>query len=72
MKHCKTCKYFDTSIGWSSEEEGGCRRLGANDIIVADTWFKQFITFNKDGNPTFVHVGENFGCVLHEEKESEE
>ena len=68
-KTCKTCKYFNEKIGWDSEEEGGCMRLGNNQLIVADTWFKRFITFNKDANPQFVHVGGNFGCILHEVKE---
>jgi hypothetical protein len=69
MKNCKTCKYFDTAQGWDSEEEGGCKRLGNNDILFADVWFRRFIVFHKDHNPAYVHVGSEFGCILHENKE---
>jgi hypothetical protein len=66
MKHCKTCKYFNTEYGWSGEDNGNCMRLGANQRLIFDARNNQYITFHKDSNPQNVHVGENFGCVHHE------
>jgi len=63
---CSTCRHWDTEHGWDGKEDGMCERLGGNKYIVADTWFKMFITFGGDGNPHSVHTGANFGCVFHE------
>jgi hypothetical protein len=71
MGNCKNCKFFDIAFGWpESREDGSCSRLGNNGMIVADAHFNQFITFRKDPNPDFVHVGENFGCVHFDERAS--
>ena len=65
MEKCSTCKYYQPQYGWRGDDDGNCSRLGSNDLLIFDAKQNQFIAFNKDSNPQSVHVGKNFGCVLH-------
>lgn len=71
-KKCKSCRYFDSNYGLPGKENGACSRLGMNDLIISDALSFSYIAFHKNGNPQHVSVGENFGCILHQEKEDAE
>ena len=68
---CKDCKYFDIQQGWlQSDIDGACKRLGGNKRIITDVRNIMFISFDDIQNPSYVHVGAEFGCV-HFDKEVE-
>ncbi len=72
MKRCETCLHFQTQYGWEGKNDGNCNRLGSNQYLIFDSKQNQFISFNNDKNPISVHVGKNFGCVLHKAIEIDE
>ena len=65
---CKDCINFDVTTGWSGDDDGCCKRLGSNKLLIFDAKQNQFISFTRDSNPQSVHVGKNFGCVLFDSK----
>ena len=45
---CSECIYFDVTTGWAGTDDGCCKRLGMNKLIIFDSKKNQFISFNKD------------------------
>lgn len=69
MKTCKSCKYFERDFNFQNKptKVGECKKAVEGDDLYSDQLKEtDAIFFDNEWHP--ITVGEDFGCIHHEEK----